>query len=261
MPLERMASNPSKAQGWSAGVAVLVVILLVVICFGIWGTCTDSGKSTFANIKSKIGGGGGGSLKSLDVIMFMSPTCPWCKKMMAVLDAEGQLNNVTLVDTSKPEGAAMAQQFGADKRPVPSFISRQLKTGTIGYRDSVAKLVEALKPPVGDQGQGQGQGQGQAPASSEEPGMPEGQIDIRSLQIVMFAQEGCGYCTQAKEALSQAGVMDAIQIVDINTPEGKQMAGQMLPPGTSGVPSWFSVKSGKHVVGYRSLDHVIQSLQ
>src|SRR6185369_10281812 len=116
---------------WGIVGAILVVFLLCLVAFGIWGTCTDSGKNTFANIKSKLPGlGSGTDLRSLDIVMFMSPTCPWCKKMVGVLDSAGQLKNVTVVDISKPEGAAMAQQFGADKQPVPSFISRKNKVGT-----------------------------------------------------------------------------------------------------------------------------------
>jgi glutaredoxin len=251
--------TPTKdTSGWGVGIVVIVILFLLIISFGVWGTCTDNGKATFTNIKSKLSGSGGGSLRNMDIIMFMSPTCPWCKKMMSVLDSAGELKNITVVDISKPEGANMAKQFGADKQPVPSFISRQNKTGTVGYRDSVEKLVDALKP-----GQVPAPGQSQEPGNSEEPRMP-GQIDInliQGLQIVLFAREGCSWCQKSKENLSQAGVMDVIQVVDITTPEGQQMAGQMLPPGTSGVPAWVSMVTKKHVVGYKPIDQIVQSLQ
>lgn len=249
-------------NGWGIGIVILVVFLLFIVAFGIWGTCTESGKSTFANIKSKIPGvGDSGDLRSLDIVMFMNPTCPWCKKMLAVIDSAGKLKDITIVDISKPEGTAMAQQFGADKQPVPSFISRKNKVGTIGYRESIAELITALKQPVGAL-------PGKAP-SSEEPGQPmpmqpmPGQIDInfiKSLQIVLFAREGCPWCTRAKETCSQAGVMDVISVVDITTPEGQSMAGQVLPPGTSGVPAWTSMKTGKHVVGFKPFDQIVQAL-
>jgi glutaredoxin len=260
-------SNGS-TTGLTIGVAVLVFLLLLFVVGGIWCTCTESGKATFANIKSKLPGIGGGDLRELDVVMFMKPTCPWCKKMMEVLDSSGQLKNITVVDMSKPEGVAMAQQFGADKQPVPSFISRKNKVGTIGYRDSVTKLIEALKQPTGAPGPGHINlpGKPQQPqGNSEEPGMPPmpGQIDInliKSLQIVLFARDGCGWCTKAKESCDQAGVMDVIQIVDITTPEGQSMAGQMLPPGTSGVPAWVSMATKKHVVGFKPFDQIVQEL-
>lgn len=250
-------------MGVALGIGLVLIVILILV--SVWGTCTDSGKATFANIKSKfpsLPGLGSSDLRNLDVVMFMSPTCPWCKKMMGVLDSEGQLKNITVVDITKPEGAAMAQQFGADKQPVPSFISRKNKTGTVGYRDSVAKLIDALK----QQAPGaQPQPMPQAPGSSEEPGMPgmPGQIDlnfVKSLQIVLFARDGCPWCVKAKETCAQSGVMDAIQVVDIMTPEGQSMAGQMLPPGTSGVPAWFSVATKKHVVGFKPFDQIVQSL-
>lgn len=258
-------SSTKNGNNWSIGIIVLVVIFILIVALGTWGTCTDSGKCTFANIKDKLPGVGSNSLRSLDIVMFMSPTCPWCKKMIGVLDSAGQLKNVTVVDISKPEGAAMAQQFGADKQPVPSFISRKNKVGTVGYRDSVDKLIDALKTPGG--GSGGGSATGPVPKSgqeesSNEPMMP-GQIDInfiKSLQIVLFSREGCPWCYKAKESCSQAGVMDVIQVVDITTPEGQSMAGQMLPPGANGVPAWVSAKTGKHVVGFKPFDQLLQEL-
>jgi thioredoxin-related protein len=251
------SKDNSSGFGGNAGIIIGLILLFVLIFFGIWGTCTDSGKSTFANIKNKITPwkSGGNALRGLDIIMFMSPTCPWCKKMIGVIESEGELRNVTVVNITKPEGAAMAQQFGADKQPVPSFISRQLKTATVGYRDSVSKLIEALTQPP------------QVSGSSEEPEIPSGDngsgmnVDIKSLQIILFAREGCSFCTMAKENLSQTGIIDAIQIIDITTPEGQELAGQVLPPGTSGVPAWVSLTTKKHVVGFKPFDQIIQALQ
>jgi glutaredoxin len=231
----------------------LVAFIVLLIIFGTWGTCTEKGKSTFANIKTKMGFGSK-SLKEFELLMFISPTCPWCKKMIGVLDSEGQLNNVTVVDISKEEGANLAKQFGADKQPVPSFISRKLKTGTVGYRDSVAKLIEALKPPANKSIQ-QEQGNSDEAPSMHEP------INIENLQIILFSREGCPWCTKAKEACNQAGVADVIQIVDITTPEGQELAGKVLPPGTSGVPAWFSMATKKHVVGFKPIEQLVQELQ
>jgi glutaredoxin len=258
-------NDANSGNRWRIIVGIIVILLLLFVGFALWGNYSDGGRASFANIKSKLSElvGGGSDLRNLDIVMFMSPTCPWCKKMMGVLDAAGQLKNITVVDISKPEGAAMAQQFGADKQPVPSFISRKNKVGTVGYRDSVDKLVDALKTPGGA---GQPVGQPVGPGSSEEPMMPPrmpGQIDlnfIKTLQIVLFAREGCPWCTKAKETCSQAGVMDVIQVVDITTPEGQTLAGQVLPPGTSGVPAWVSMATKKHIVGYKPFDQLVQEL-
>ncbi len=255
--LERMSTSrisgnidPKKGEGLGVWLTVFIVLVVLFVCFGLWGTCTESGKSTFSNLKSKMNfsksSGGGESLRNLDVIMFMNPTCPWCKKMIGVLESEGQMNNIMIVDLSKPEGVAMAQQFGADKQGAPSFISRKLKTGTVGYRDSVAKLIDALKPPVGGESNG-----------SED----DKSAQIRSLQIVLFAREGCGYCTKAKENLAETGLTEAVQIIDITTPEGQQTAAQLLPPNSSGVPAWVSIKTKKHVIGFKPIEQIVQELQ
>jgi len=244
-------------SNWSLGFGIVVVVILLLFGIGCWGNYTESGRSAFTNVKSKLGMSGT-SLKSLDVVMFMSPTCPWCKKMIDVLSKEGQLNNIMVVDTSKPEGINMAKQFGADKQPVPSFISRKLKTGTVGARESVSKLIEALtQQPKSDAAPVGGNAGGNAAPTG-------GPVDInliQGLQIVMFHRAGCGWCTKAKEECSQAGIMDVIQLVDITTPEGQSMASELLPPGTSGVPAFVSTKSGKHVVGYKPIDQLVQELQ
>ena len=261
-------SNVKTSNGSMSALTIGIIIIVVLIFIGAcWCNFTESGKSAFANIKSKFSTGSGGSsgLKELDIVMFMSPTCPWCKKMVSVLDKESQLNQITVVDMTKPEGIAMAKQFGADKQPVPSFISRKLKTGAVGFRESVNDLVKALKQP---QPQSQPQPQPQqgrigGPGSSEEPGGMGGNIGgiVHGLQIVLFAREGCPWCTKAKESLSNAGVLEVVQIIDITTPEGQQMAAQLLPPGTSNVPSWVSMATKKHVVGYKPIEQIIQELK
>ena len=65
----------------------------------------------------------------------------------------------------------------------------------------------------------------------------------------------------SKDHLQQTGLIDLVQIVDIMTPEGQQMAGSVLPPGTSGVPIWKSMTSGKHVVGFKPIEQLIESLR
>jgi len=250
-------SGNGSGNGVGLGLGIFFFVIVLILLFGYWGTCTESGKATFANIKTGITtklpslANHGQDLRELDIVMFMNPTCPWCKKMLGVLDS--QLKNITVVDMTKPEGIAMAQQFGADKQPVPSFISRKNKVGTIGYRDSVAKLINDLKMPA----------QPSEPSSSDEPISSPGQIDInliKSLQIVLFARDNCPWCMKAKESCAQSGVMDVIQVVDITTPQGQSMASEMLPPGTSGVPAWISVKTGKHVVGFKPIDQIVQAL-
>ena len=70
---------------------------------------------------------GGPKIKDLDVMFFMSPTCPWCKKMAAVMEKGNTLKDVMVVDVSKEDGQELAKKYGAASRGVPSFISRNGK--------------------------------------------------------------------------------------------------------------------------------------
>jgi len=257
-------TNSSNGNSSNLIIGIVVGIIIFIICFCLWGNCTDSGKQAFANIRNKINlpGLGGPNLKDLDVFMFYSPTCPWCIKTIDLLKSTKQSGNITMIDMSKPEGAEIAKQFGADKQPVPSFISRKNKTGTTGYRNSIQELIKALQPPSGS-----GSGSLSNASSSEEPssgGSPrEINIDIiKNLQIILFTKEGCGWCQKAKEHLSQTGTIDVIKVVDIMTPEGQSLVPQMFPQGPpGGFPAWVSIATGKNIIGYRTIDQVAQGLQ
>jgi len=254
------SSSQSKIMGKSLSTSpgmIIAVVLLVVLFFALiyWITSVPSGQSAFANIKSRFGmSGSAPNLKNLDLIMFMSPQCQWCKKTIDMLTREGQLNNLSIVDVTKPEGIAIAKQYGADKQKVPSFISRQLRTGAVGFQESVSKLVEVLKQPKQMPVQ-------QPPGSSEEVGGGGLVNAITNLKIIMFAREDCGWCKKAKELYSQANVMDVIQVVDANSPEGREMMGNLLPPGSAGVPAFVSMVTKKTVIGFRPIDQLIQELQ
>ena len=220
---------------WYVSVAIIVIL---IVAFGFWCT-TDS----FTNFKNSLTGGS--DLKELDVVMFMSPECPWCQKTVAMLEKEGKKGELEIVDITQKEGAEYARQFGADKQPIPSFISKKMKTGAVGYRDSVADLVKAL-------------------SNVEKPvEVDSGDVitQVQKLQVILFAREGCPWCTKAKEDCAQAGVMDVIQVVDITTPEGKEMAGKMLPPGSNGVPAFVSMATKKSVIGYKPVAEVVKELK
>ncbi len=239
-------SNSSMVMGFLGAIFIVLALLF------IFGTCTESGKQQFENFKNKFIRPKK-DIKPLDIVMFMSPTCPFCKKMEDLLKKEGQLGNITIVDITKKEGLEFAKQFGADKQPVPSFISRTLKTATIGSKESIDGLIEDLSIK-------------QEPSSSEpsssEPsggGIDMGLVD--QLQIVLFARDGCPWCVKAKSHCDQMGVTNVIKIVDITTPEGQSLAKNMLPPGTSAVPAWVSAATKKSVVGFQPFVDILQKLK
>ena len=231
---------------------VLGVMLIILFMFG----CSSEGKVYFEKFTSKFKKSG--NLKDMDVVMFMSPTCPHCVKMIEVIKKSGNMKNITIVDITKPEGQAVAKSFGADKQHVPSFISKKTRTGVVGYRDSINKLIDDLTPKEGQQtentqpqGQGQGQGQGSSDIVSA----------VNKLQIALFSKEGCPWCQKAKENLNDAGVSDIIQVFDMNTEEGQQAAQDLLPPNSTGVPAYVSMTTKKHVIGFKPIDQVVDELQ
>lgn len=248
---EQNVSTGNLGSGIGIGIGVLIAIFVLFVCSIIWGTCTDGGKSTFANIKSKLSKEP--SLKELDILVFIRPQCPWCIKTLELLKNENQLGNVTIVDTTTPQGLEISKNFGADQQAVPAFISRKNKVGTVGYRQSIKELVKSLQPPTGVQTI-------QSVVNSDGGGGGGGDSDISTLKIVMFARQGCGYCTKAKESIANAGVGHAIQVVDTSTPEGSQLMASLLPPGTNGVPAWYSHKTLKHAVGYKPIEEIIKQL-
>lgn len=233
-------------------VAVFIIIILLLIM----GTCTETGRGYAETFKNKIMPSRK-NLKDLDIIMFMSPTCPWCMKTIEMLENEKQINHLTIVDVSKEEGQAMAKEYGADKVPVPSFISRTLKTSTYGYRESVDKLLKDLQIKKGLE-----------LGSSDEPNVDTPinvkNVDInliQNLQIVLFTREGCPWCVKAKEQCEQEGITDMIKVIDITTPEGQQAASELLPPGSSGVPAWVSMANKKSAIGFKTIQDLLEELQ
>jgi glutaredoxin len=245
-------ASSSTSPGSNNTHIIIAVIVAILILFILFGTCTETGKQTFENIKNKLRPSA--NMKDLDVVMFMSPTCPHCIKMLDILEKEKQLNNVTIIDVTKKEGLEFAKQFGADKQPVPSFISRKLKSATVGSKDSLADLVKdlTLKKP---------EPSSEEPSAQTHTGNSEFDTElIKKLQIILFAREGCSHCTNAKDSCAKSGIMDLIKVVDITTPEGQEMAAELIP-NASGVPSWVSLATKKSVIGNRSLNEIIQELQ
>jgi glutaredoxin len=247
-----MNFNFGKNKNNADGYGYLWIILAVFFVLMVGGVCYKS--DAFSSVKNMFTSGP--SLKELDVIMFMSPECKWCQKTMEMLKKEGKDKDITVVDITKKEGQEIAKQFGADQQPIPSFISRKKKTGTVGYRESVGEIVKALT----ETNESPSSGETQVPQIS---GSGDGNLSmaIRDLQIVFFSRPGCPWCDKAKENCEQAGVIDSVRIIDITTDDGKQQAAQLLPPGSSGVPAFVSMVTKKTIIGYKPIDQVVQELK
>lgn len=264
-------SMVSQATNWvyeNKVMALVVVISIVALALGI----TAYVKEDFRNqLMELFSGSKKEQLKELDVLFFMSPTCPWCQKMMKVLDDEGKTSEITVIDVSKPDGQEVAKKFGAASRGVPNFVSRKLNTGTVGYKDSTAKVIEALlavkkpgstaepHPPGGHSHPENEKGSGRPQEQKKSGDVQVDPQDVASLGIVVFVTEGCPWCTKAKDDAQNLGIMPYLELQDLNTPEGKA-ALQQSGVEFKGAPTFFSRATGKTAVGYRPFNQIITAL-
>lgn len=230
------------------GVAVLLIVIFIGTCW-----CKGDKNDTFANtiisgFKNTFKLNKGVGVREYDIVYFMSPTCPWCKKMSKVLADEGILGEMEVVDVTQEQGKKMAIEMGAADKGVPSFISRKNRTGTVGFKKSGKDLLEALDP-----------SKGVAP-SSQEPGSGSGEV-LKNLQIIVFVSPSCGWCTKMKQQLQDEGIMEMVELVDISTPEGQDMAKKVLPASNGGVPACYSKSTGKVCNGFKPIVNIIEELK
>ena len=218
------------------GIGLLVISLFVLLCYcnGNSDDFVGNIKSGFGNILEKFGSSGGSELKELDIIYFMSPSCPWCQKMNKVLDDSGSMSSITVIDVTKPEGQEMAKKMGAADKGIPAFISKKNKTGSVGFKPSVSELAKSLEKGAGPQ---------KAMNTPPTPKMDPNQAvsAVQDLQLVVFASPSCGWCNKLKTDLSEAGVLEMVELVDVSTDGGQQTAKQLLGE-FRGVPATYSRK-------------------
>jgi len=232
------------------GIAILIVLFFTSTCYynGTGEGFTNRIKDGFSNVVKVIVPGNNNSLKDLDIIYFMSPGCPWCKKMSKVLEDEGALSLITVVDVNDPEGQKLAGQMGASDKGIPAFISKKMKSGSVGFKPSVAELIKSLT-------------KSKPSPTPETPKMdPNDAVNaVQDLQIILFASPSCGWCNKMKTELSEVGVLEMIELVDVSTENGQATAKELLKE-MRGVPATYSKKTGKSVVGYKPLADIIGGL-
>lgn len=208
-------------------VVLLIIILVLVIVYKT--------NDNFANIVNKaFMPGSSGSLKELGIIMFMSPDCPYCQKMMTTLGSN--VDDIEVVDVRSEEGTAMAQRYGADK--LPTFISKKYKTSSVGLKDTVQELINDLK----------------APEKTEES-------ELSNLGICMFKRDSCGYCKKAKTEYEQNGFIKYMEVYDLETPEGVKALREIGLSADKGVPLFYSRKTKKSSLGYKPFEELVMELK
>ena len=247
--MKSINSNSNSNYNW-IWITIIVLFVIIIIAFGCWST-TDHFKQTFGNLMNN-------NIKDLDITMFMIPTCQWCQKTLALFEKEGIKDQIEIIDISTPQGAEYASKTGADKQPVPSFISKKMKTGHVGYSDDINELIKALKQPkitnqnIVDQDENQYQ--------DENKYQNQDEIINRGLNITMFAREGCGWCDKAKSMINESNYKKYIHIVDTNTPQGQELYRKLLPEGSGNVPAFVNITNNKYVIGYKPIDKIISEL-
>lgn len=86
------------------------------------------------------------SLKELKVIMFMSPYCVWCNRMIDILSNEKQLGNLKVVNINQADATDILNEYKIRFSGTPAFISRKYNTRAEGYKSTVSQLIQALTP-------------------------------------------------------------------------------------------------------------------
>lgn len=81
----------------------------------------------------------------------------------------------------------------------------------------------------------------------------------QNLQVQMFTKEGCSFCEKAVKRLSEANILTNTQLINIDTPSGKQEFNQT---GEVGVPCFKSIITQKIRCGYTdNLSQLIKDLE
>lgn len=246
-PYSSFSSYQPSTTHIAIGIAfVLFLVLIMVFYFN---------RNEFTNMIYGLGVQDHKKIKDMDILYFMSPTCPWCQKMTEVLKKEGTLDDMTIVDATTSEGAKMATMYGA-KQGLPTFISKTNRTGIVGFKPSTNDIVRDLTANDGPSGK--------ASDESERPERPDGSEDfngsVTSLELVLFTKEGCPWCTKAKDDLANSDLLDKVKILDITTTEGRQGLRDFNLTETP-VPVYGSLKTKKHTVGYKPIATVVSELK
>ena len=211
---------------------------------------------------------GSSNIKDLDVVVFVSQTCPYCVKLMDILKKENKINDVTIYDVQTKDGQEKAIMYGATKG-LPTIISNKYHTGIVGLNHtSVKDIVKELsevpsatvqaankeKFDVSEESVESG------PSSSGSSSSGPDSNDIQSLQIVLFHRDGCSWCSKAKTDIENSGLKPFIEMQDVNGPEGQNaMRDFNIEPG-SGVPIFASRKTGKTSIGYKPMNQIVATL-
>ena len=241
---KRRFGEVQKPAGEDYTIWIIVgVILFVLILGGCY--CYSNDIQPFGNVFQK--SPQAEKMKNLDILYFFSPTCPWSKKATELFQKEGVKGSLQMVDVTTEEGKKMAVEYGAASKGIPAFISRKNKTGTVGYRESLQEILDALERKVEEE------------SPEEDLSVEQIRQKISDLGIVLFHSPSCGWCTKLKKELEEKNAINLVELVDITNPAGKSKLEQIVQE-FQGVPVTYSTKTKKHVTGYRPVSRMIAEL-
>lgn len=227
-------------------VSIVVVVFIVFFVINQYNSLEDNMVKRLINKVKPLS-----DIKDMDIVFFMSPKCPWCQKMVQVLKDEDTMKYMEVVDITTEDGQEMAKKYGALDKPVPSFISRKLKTGTIGYKETTKEILNDLQDAAKERDNN---------SSGDSTKLSDNDMEsYKNLEIMMFASPNCGWCNKAKEMLGAVGLLEFTEVVDITTKNGQDALKNHVQ-NYEGAPTWKSKKTGKISVGFQQIDNLVKEL-
>jgi len=179
-------------------------------------------------------------LKDLDVHVFVSNSCGFCKKLMDFLRQKGVLDQVTIRDTADPQNQQLFQKLGGNG--VPFFYSTKTHKTFAGFVPDLEVIVGRLSGPVSKEGYEDGT-----------------RMKLKDLNVVVYGSDACHYCKKLQHMLHKEGVLDVITYKNVKDPMVMQELSGLK--GT-GLPFIVSLKTHKTSTGLSSsVNELIQKLQ
>lgn len=246
-----------------------VILIIAIIFFVLYITNSPllqqvKAKAGFANVNPEQGNIPDlkNKIKSMDIMFFMVPTCPYCKTTLEAFTRDNIVDVIEIFDLSTDAGKTKATQIGLPlDKGVPHFISKHLGTGTIGAKTGAQDLYNSLT----DNGKITTP-QYQNDAEKETGAVPSSNLGerIKKLDVVLFKSNSCGHCARAVEDINSKGLGRLLKIVEVSNKSETDAA--LLETNANikeGVPVFYSKTLGKQVIGFigGSIDKVIDELE
>lgn len=213
-------------------------------------------------------------VKDLDIIFFMDPSCADCMNTIKALG--NVIDMMTVVNIKSEEGQKFIANSSLNIEKVPQFISGKLRTGLIGPVKSTSELINNLtlngKVKSGKdamdlisqnniQQQQQMPPQTQPQQDSQIQSPTAAQDFLRSLQLILIKSNTCSHCNKALNDIQTNGLTEYFTIIEANDPNVADILNKYNLSLSRGVPLFYSVKTGRDLLGYGgNIEEIINKL-